>query len=275
MLDYEPVRPKPTLFQRLHQAVGRMEFVRTLRRLGRAAPIAVAVTVLPPLGLAAAVWIFAQTNVELWLRDNPTVGLPLYTVAFWVIGICLIPTNAYSILGGYCFGFGWGLLGAMIGYFGAAGISFALMRKISGDRVLAVVREYPKLERVRRVLLEASPLRSATIIALLRLSPSSPFAISNFALASSGARWLPFCVGTVVGMLPRTSAVVYFASKFTKLDFRNANEGTIFIIGLIATFAVIALISWYARRELNRMTEEDLARESAEKSAEKPAQVLS
>jgi uncharacterized membrane protein YdjX (TVP38/TMEM64 family) len=248
MLDYAtpPNLPKPP---------SKFNLVETIRRLGPAAPIAIAVSILPPLGLVAAIWIIAQTGLDAWLRANWTLGLPLYTVAFFVLGICLIPTNAYSIIGGYCFGFGWGLLGAMIGYFGCSALSFAIMRRLTGERVLLIMREYPKLDRVRSVLIEASPVRSAVIIALLRLSPSSPFAVSNFALASSGAKWLPFCVGTVVGMLPRTTAVVYFASKFTQLDFSRRSEGVIFVVGLVATLAVIAVISWYAKRELAKMTD--------------------
>jgi uncharacterized membrane protein YdjX (TVP38/TMEM64 family) len=225
-----------------------------LRRLGPAGPIAVAVTVLPPLGLIVLITLCAATGFPTWLRENPGPGLPLYTLAFWVVGICFVPTNAYSTLGGWCFGFGPGFVAAMLGYVGASLISYTIMLRVSRGHVLALVREYPKLDAVRRALLESSPLRTQFIVALLRISPASPFAISNFALASSGVSWRDFLVGTAIGMVPRTLAVVYVASTLVSLDFKDAKEWWMVAPGFAATAAVFGIITWLARRELNRVT---------------------
>jgi uncharacterized membrane protein YdjX (TVP38/TMEM64 family) len=225
-----------------------------LRRLGPAGPVAIAVTVLPPLGLIVLIALCTATGMPQWLRENPLIGLPLFMVTFWIVGICFVPTNAYSTLGGWCFGFQAGFSAAMLGYIGASLISYVLMLRVSQGRVLALVREYPKLDAVRRALLEASPWRTRCIVALLRISPASPFAISNFALASSGVSWRDYLIGTAIGMVPRTLAVTYVASTLVSIDFRDAKEWWMVAPGFVATAAVIAIISWLARRELNRLS---------------------
>ncbi|MFT3788723.1 MAG: VTT domain-containing protein [Tepidisphaeraceae bacterium] len=188
-----------------------------------------------------------------WLRSHGPVAAPIYAVLFWIVGVCLVPTNAYSLLGGYAFGFGVGLLAVMVGYAGAALLSYALMLRMSRQHVLAVVHEYPRLDAVRRALLEASPRRTVAIVALLRISPASPFAVSNFALASSGVSWREYLLGTVLGMLPKTTAVVYMASKLSSFDLHDPKEWWMVLPGFIATGVVLAILIVLARRELRKL----------------------
>jgi uncharacterized membrane protein YdjX (TVP38/TMEM64 family) len=42
----------------------------------------------------------------------------------------------------------------------------------------------------------------------LRLIPAVPFAVMNYASALSGVRFLPYLLGTVLGVLPGTVAIV-------------------------------------------------------------------
>ncbi|MCW2957040.1 MAG: associated Golgi protein [Thermoleophilia bacterium] len=226
----------------------------TLRRLGPAAPLAIAVTVLPPIGSLILIAVATTTQLAPWMRANPSVAMPLYIVAFWALGICCLPTYAYSVLGAYAFGFWGGTFTALAAYVGACAFAFAIARALARDRVVPLVERYPKLAAVRHVLADASFARSLFVIALLRISPASPFAITNVVLGASGVRWPAFAFGTFIGVVPRTVAVVWITSRAGSLSF-DAGEGWwLFAIGAIATVVAVAVIARLARNELDRMT---------------------
>src|SRR4051794_16136613 len=63
----------------------------TFRRLGPAGPLAILVSVVPPLGLIALVTLCGKTSLPALLRDHPTVGIPAYAMSFWFLGICFVP----------------------------------------------------------------------------------------------------------------------------------------------------------------------------------------
>lgn len=230
----------------------------TLRRLGPAAPLAIAVTVLPPIGSIVLIAVATTTNLGHWMRANPSMSMPLYVVAFWVLGICCLPTYAYSVLGAYAFGFWGGTAAAMLAYVGACAIAFAIARAIARDRVVPLVERYPKLAAVRHVLAEASFGRSLFVIALLRISPASPFAISNVILGASGVRWPAFALGTFIGVVPRTVAVVWIASRASSLSFEAGEGWWLFAVGVIATVIAVGVIGRLAHNELERMTKRDV-----------------
>lgn len=228
------------------------QFNALRRRLGPAGPIAVLATIAPPLGLLTLSTLAFSTSLPQWMRENPGEAIPLYVGVFWVAGIIALPTYAYSILGGYAFGFITGSIAAFVAYVGACTAAFAIGRYFARDRVLPLIAEHPKLLAVQHVIVSRSVVRTAFLICLIRLSPATPFAIANLTLGAGGLSWLPYLIGTFVGVLPRTAAVVWVASQMSDLNF-NADGGVwLFVAGLVATFVAIAVIGWLVRRELDR-----------------------
>lgn len=230
----------------------------TLRQLGPAAPLAIAVTVVPPIGSLILIAVATTTNLGLWMRANPSVAMPAYVLAFWALGICCLPTYAYSVLGAYAFGFWGGTVTAILAYVGACAIAFSIARAIARDRVVPLVERYPKLAAVRHVLAEAGFARSLFVIALLRVSPASPFAISNVVLGASGVRWPAFALGSFIGVVPRTVAVCWIASQAGTLSFDKGEGWWIFAVGVVATVIAIGVIGRLAHNELERMTKRDV-----------------
>ena len=244
----EPHAPSPLTL--LPEGEGNL--IATLRRLGPAAPLAIAVTVLPPIGTIVLTILATSTAMPIWMKHHPAVAAPLYVVAFWILGICCLPTYAYSILGGWAFGFWVALVTTTLAYGGACAAGFAIARRVGVDRVGPLIDERPRLVAVRRVLLDSSYWRSVLVIALLRIVPVSPFAITNVVLGSVGVGWSPFLLGSAVGVIPRTAVVVWFASQLAELPLKNSWGLYVFAGTSVLVVGALVIASLFARNELDR-----------------------
>src|SRR5690606_25645566 len=187
-------------------------FMAIVRRLGPASILAAVWAVLP-----AVSGILILTNlgpVSAWLHGLEEAGPWVYGVAFALgCGLGLLPTYAQAILGGWAFGVGRGLPIALVAVTAGATIGFLLARSLSRKRAERLIQEDPRAIAVRDALIGRGPLRTLGIITLLRLPPNSPFALTNLALAATGAPLWGVIVGTAIGLAPRTGAAVYIASR--------------------------------------------------------------
>lgn len=229
----------------------------TLRRLGPAAPLAIAVTVLPPIGTIVLTIVATTTGLPLWMKHHPAWSVPAYVAAFWILGVCCLPTYAYSVLGGWTFGFWTALVSTTIAYGGASAIAFAISRRLGIARVGPLIDERPRLAAVRRFMLTASFWRSTFVIALLRIVPVSPFAITNVVLGAAGVGWTPFLVGSAVGVIPRTAAVCWFASQLSELPLKNSWALYLFAGASVVIVAALFVSTRFARTELDRQLAND------------------
>jgi uncharacterized membrane protein YdjX (TVP38/TMEM64 family) len=118
--------------------------------------------------------------------------------------------------------------------------------------VLPLIEERPLQAAVRRAVVDASLVRGTLLIALLRISPASPFAITNAVLAAGGVGWFQYVVGSAMGVLPRTIVVVYFASTMQTLSFDARDGWWMLTLGIVATVIVVGIIGRLARKELDR-----------------------
>ncbi len=124
-------------------------------RLGRLGPAAAATAFLPPIGCLILLGTMNQSAP--WLQSHGALGVLLFVVAFSVFGgLALLPTYAPSVLGGWAFGMAVGLAATLAGFVGAAAIGFAIARRLSGDRLVQVLDEYPRGQALHRALLSGS-----------------------------------------------------------------------------------------------------------------------
>jgi uncharacterized membrane protein YdjX (TVP38/TMEM64 family) len=229
-----------------------------LRRLGPTGLLALLWTAAPALfGFALLAWI---GDVSDWLNDRGNMGLVIYVVVFIVAAGCgLLPTYAQAILGGWVFGFALGLPAALIGFTGAGLIGYAIARTVSQDRVEQTIAENPKALAVRNALVARGFWKTLLIVTLLRFPPNSPFALTNLVMASSGVAVVPFVLGTLIGMMPRTAVAVLFAAAASReardiVEFAREGPGTVVLIsGIVVMFIVLGIIGVIANRALERI----------------------
>jgi len=225
-----------------------------LARLGRLGPAAAATAFLPPLG--SLVLLATMHESAPWLRAQGLAGLMLFVGGFSVLGgIALLPTYGPSVLGGWAFGLPMGLSATLAGFLGAAAIGFAIARHLSGDRLVRVLDEYPRGRALHRALLAATPARTALVVALLRLPPNGPFAMTNLLLAASGIGWVPYLAGSLIGLAPRVATAVIVGANLSTLDVQHLERGGPALLGIAVSIAVLLILGWLANRAIQRVAE--------------------
>lgn len=222
-------------------------------RLGRLGPAAAATAFLPPLGLVVLVGTMHHSAP--WLQSHGAWGVVLFVAAFSVLGgLALLPTYAPSVLGGWAFGVWVGIAATLAGFLGAAAIGFAIARRLSGDRLVQVLDEYPRGRAIYRALLTGSPRRTLAVVTLLRVPPNGPFAMTNLLLAATGVGWGPYLLGSLVGLTPRVTAAVIAGASLSTLDLRHLERGGTAYLSIALSLAVVIALGWLANRALGELS---------------------
>ena len=226
-----------------------------LRRLGRVAPLAVAASVLP--GVGGLVLYGRLGALAPWLRDHPTAGPVVCAAVFAVAGgLALVPTYAMSVVCGWSFGFGAGLTATLVGFLLAALLGYALGRAADGGRVLTLISRVPKWRAVHEALATGGFGKEVLVVSLVRLAPIAPFSLTNVVMAGAQVRPLPYALGTLLGMTPRTAVLVYAASRVASVDTPVAEQPWLLAIGAAATILVVLALGWIGKKGLTRVTSE-------------------
>lgn len=216
---------------------------------------------LPMLGSAALIIFIVP--IGNWLQENWQAGTLVFIAGtFFFCGLALLPTNVIGIVSGWAFGFWLGLLVLIIGIVGSAFISFLINSRISGKRLPEVAEKYPRTSAIYKALLREKFWKTTLIIFLLRVSVVTPFAFTNFFLASAKVPVRAFLLGTGGGMLPRSAAMAYVGSGLSALDVKNTTEVTTLVIGIAATILSVVVIAYLSRRALDRVTLNDAVAEN-------------
>jgi uncharacterized membrane protein YdjX (TVP38/TMEM64 family) len=224
---------------------------------------------LGPVGALGVMWTFAPAiagtlllvyvaPVSDWLTSWLALGLLVYVAIFVIAGGCgFLPTYAQAIVGGWVFGTAAGLPAALLGFTGAALLGYFIARTVSQHRVEDLINENSKAKAVREMLVGKGPLRTFGVVALVRVPPNSPFALTNLLMASAGVAILPYIFGTMIGMLPRTAVAVIFAAAGSRQgrDIQELlRESPVFFgIGLVAMVIVLLIIGYAANVAMERV----------------------
>lgn len=227
-----------------------------VKRLGPAGPLAIISASMP---LIAGLTVLGSLPwVGSWMQSHQHGGAWLYFSCFTALGgLGFMPTHAYSLLGGYAFGLRLGLALALASYLAASIIAYYVARLASGDRVVQIIAEHPKSKAVHDALLGSGFGKTLLIMFLVRLT-SSPFAITNLVLAATRVNIVAYIMATVVGMAPRTGALVYIASLWAvRGHTQGLKEGqplALTITFTVVTFIVLLLIGSLGNQAIARVT---------------------
>ena len=229
------------------------------RALGPTGLLGLAWTAMP--AVCGTLLLAGLSPVSEWLLYHRPRGLLLFTVAFVVgAGLGFLPTYAQSILGGWVFGLSAGLPAALVGFTGGGGLGYAIARRVSKDRVQALIEGNPRARAIRDALVGRGPWRTFLVVTLLRLPPNSPFALTNLVMASTGVPLPAFLAGTLLGMLPRTAVAVALAAAASATGaediqtFVRHRGPWLLVAGVVGGMAVLGVLGAIARRALRRVT---------------------
>lgn len=232
-----------------------------LKRLGPAAILGVAWSTLP--SFAGVLLVLNMEPIRLALVGDAgstmhlAMGMSIYLAGFVILaGFGCLPTVSQALLAGYAFGVPMGTLLALLGFGGASLVGYEVVSKVARSRVEQEIVNKPKAKMLRDALLRASTRRALLIVTLVRVSPSSPFALTNLLFASLGVRRGVFFFGTLLGMLPRTLAAVMIGQQFTGWNGGIDKPRWLIVAGIVAIVTLLIVISKVSASALMRMTRE-------------------
>lgn len=210
--------------------------------------------------IAQGIQIFLQ-----WFEDNPIAGLFAFMGVYFVATVLFIPGSILTLGAGFvfanAFGLGWGVLLATIAVFcgAVAGdlTAFLFGRYLLRDWVMGWTDKYKLFKAIDKAL-ERNGFR---IMCLLRLSPVIPFNAINYiagvtAISFSAYAWANLFI------LPGTILFCFLGATAGSLADSGASgdSGVVTIVTIVlgVVFGVLAIfvVSFYAKKELNKILEE-------------------
>ncbi|MCY7374931.1 MAG: VTT domain-containing protein [Pyrinomonadaceae bacterium] len=230
-------------------------FHRSFRELDRVAMLGAATAIVPIVN-STLLLVFAPTAGD-WLRENWQIGMLIYVLAAWLAcGFALLPTNVIGILCGWAFGFPLGICLHMAAIVGAALISSYVLSPLVGKDFQNFLAHHEKAKVLHQSLLNQNLRRTTLVITLLRFSPAMPFSTTNLLMTAARVPLSAFLIGTFVGMLPRSAAVVFFGAGLSELNLSEPFNFWTFGFGFAATLVSVVVISYFSKQALAKMTSE-------------------
>ena len=139
------------------------------------------------------------------------VWAPVLFVALQaIVTITPLPRTMFTVAAGVLFGSLWGLVLTITGTTLAALAAYGLVRWVGGP-IVARHEHRPGFAWVRARLDHSGLLAMLS----LRLLPMVPFSLLNYAAGAARVRIVPYIVGTVLGVLPGTVAIVVLGDAVT------------------------------------------------------------
>ncbi|HIK32880.1 MAG TPA: TVP38/TMEM64 family protein [Oscillatoriales cyanobacterium M4454_W2019_049] len=205
------------------------------------------------LGAIACLWVS-------WHRlfDPDWFVAALHCWGNWAVGGFLvlyigltavgIPGTVMTIAAGTVFGLVWGtvlsVIGATLGAIAAFWIARYGLRKPIAARFgkRAIFRNFQQAVRQQ-------PWR---FVFAVRFAPIAPFNLINFLFGLTPIHWLPYSLGTFVGIVPGTLAYVWLG--VTGKSALSGGDRLSFVVALGAIALLSALPLWFGktRREIDR-----------------------
>lgn len=141
----------------------------------------------------------------------------LFVLLQVLVTITPLPRTVFSVAAGVLFGTPWGLCLTVLATTVAAVAAYTLVRWFGAP--LAARHADRAQVRWLRARLDRSGLLA---VVSLRLIPVMPFAVLNYASGLARVRPAAFVVGTVIGVLPGTIAVVVLGDAVTSGELNPA-----------------------------------------------------
>jgi uncharacterized membrane protein YdjX (TVP38/TMEM64 family) len=205
--------------------------------------------IMPSLFSGTAIYLISSRS-NLLVNHTPAVLLLFFAGTACTMALALTPTTVIAIVSGYFFG--WeGFPYLVFAYMLAAviGIRCGLWLKKLG------LSANPEKDSALTSLFKSLSNQEFLFIALARLSPILPFAMTNIALANLQIRLLPYLAGSLVGMLPRT--LVFFYAGIHATDIwtflqKPTLEGSIKIIPVLLVITSTLGLYYIIKKSLKR-----------------------
>lgn len=131
-------------------------------------------------------------------------GYALFVAVYAGLEVLAIPAIPLTMSAGLLFGSYTGTILVSISGTVAASVAFLIARYFARDRILKMVEGNKKFLAIDKAIGE----NGFRVVTLLRLSPLLPFSLGNYLYGLTSVKFVPYVLGSWLGMLPGTWAYV-------------------------------------------------------------------
>ncbi|XP_076931376.1 uncharacterized protein LOC143596504 [Bidens hawaiensis] len=131
-------------------------------------------------------------------------GYALFVAVYAGLEVLAIPAIPLTMSAGLLFGSFTGTILVSISGTVAASVAFLVARYFARDRILKMVEGNKKFLAIDKAIGE----NGFRVVTLLRLSPLLPFSLGNYLYGLTSVKFVPYVLGSWLGMLPGTWAYV-------------------------------------------------------------------
>ncbi|MGE6606024.1 FAD-dependent oxidoreductase [Halomonas sp. NPDC076908] len=180
-----------------------------------------------------------QSDFQTAFNQNPWRVAGIFFAVYVVMTALSLPgATLLTLLGGTLFGLGWGLLIISFASTLGATLAFVLSRFLFRQ---PIEKRFPsQLEAVNRGV----EREGAFYLFMLRLVPVFPFFLINLVMGLTRIKTVTFYWVSQLAMLPGTAVFVNAGGQLGELE----SLGSIVSPMLLASFALLAVFPWIARR---------------------------
>ncbi len=225
----------------------------------RTTKVGLALRVAGVVALVAALLLFGRRvagylpEFSAWVDGLGLWGPLVFVLGYAVATVAFIPGSLLTLAGGAIFGLAEGTALVFVGASLGATAAFLASRYWVRGAIERRVAAEPRFAAIDR----AVGREGFKIVLLLRLTPVVPFVLLNYALGLTRVKLRDYVLA-FGGMLPATLLYVYYGKVVGDLaqiaaggnDERGVGTYVFTGIGLVATIAVIAVVTRIARRAL-------------------------
>lgn len=196
------------------------------------------------VGGFGAVGYFYKDQINSFLSHFSTfiegygpAGYALFVLVYAGLEVLAIPAIPLTMSAGLLFGSVTGTILVSISGTLAASVAFLIARYFARERILKLVEGNKKFLAIDKAIGE----NGFRVVTLLRLSPLLPFSLGNYLYGLTSVKFVPYVLGSWLGMLPGTwayvsagafgRAIIQEESAFS-LSGGNGGNGQLLTLGL-------------------------------------------
>ncbi|KAM7508182.1 hypothetical protein LguiA_018635 [Lonicera macranthoides] len=191
------------------------------------------------------------TQFSGFIEGYGPAGYALFVAVYAGLEVLAIPAIPLTMSAGLLFGSLTGTILVSISGTVAASVAFLIARYFARDRILKLVEGNKKFLAIDKAIGE----NGFRVVTLLRLSPLLPFSLGNYLYGLTSVKFVPYVLGSWLGMLPGTWAYVS-AGAFGRAIIQEESEvglsggnGQLLTLGLglLATALAAAYVTKVAK----------------------------
>ena len=175
-------------------------------------------------------------SFRLWAVQFGILGIFMYGAVIGVMTMLMLPCLPLTILAGFTFGMGGGLVAVYTGIAISAAGGFLFGRYVARGAVAEQIERHPRFKAIDSAIAK----EGWKIVGLLRMCPV-PLGITNYLYGLTAIPFWRYMAASLVGLLPPNLLLVYLGA-FGKRTIEGPRDPLEYALGGLALVALVGVV---------------------------------